>query len=355
MIPPSDGFDELPLSIFAYGLSTPNTLIEEFVADLQDQPVDSLVRLFPAALSAEGSGGGVIYHQSFHRVAIFMHLDDWGYGFPVEDHPDVWNPLETLLSHWIDLIHIGKVVASPHQEPALFDFEKLGPWEWRPYSEAQVTTCVDAWDRLCQAIEARISQLSNPPSLISPISGTDADNPEPLVASTVLDAASVPDPSFACSFLTHARRPWFHYIAPGLLLPPADSSGSTDTHTPSRVSAGLYTAAVERNGLDTAEEGFQLLLPFTFNAGRGRSVGARRSDGGLVDRESVADLFQHGFKPFGGDHYRPQRLERLLDCWRKLVEEGVWSVGPEGVEGTINTFRDAESDRWEDYYIPLTL
>lgn len=408
MIPPSDGPDELPppLSIFAWGLSTPNQLIEEFVADLQDQPVDSLVRLCPVdtGLSAEGSGGGVIYHQRFHRVAIFMHLDAYDYGFPVEHHPDVWNPLETLLTHWVDLIHLGKVVASPHQEPALFDFEKIGPWEWRPYSEAQVTMRVGAWERLCQTIEARISQLPNPPSPISPISGTDADNPEPLVASTVLDAASVPDPSFARSFLTRARRPWIRYIAPGLLLPPADSSGfvaaqpftvlphsqhtvppvclfpadsgdqrpvqltrttspflladfystSTDTHTPSRVSAGLYTAAVERNGLDTAEEGFRLLLPFTLNDGRGRSGGARRSDGELVDRKSVADLFQHGFKPFGGDYYRPQRLERLLDCWRKLVEEGVWSVGPEGVEGTIDTFRDADSDRWRDYYIPPT-
>ncbi|OBT70829.1 hypothetical protein VF21_10380 [Pseudogymnoascus sp. 05NY08] len=387
MIPPSDSPDQFPppLSIFAWGLPTPDGLIEEFVADLQDQPVDSLVRLSPVGLSGEGSGGGVIYHQSFHRVAVFMHLDYYDCGFPVEDHLDIWNPLETVLSHWIDLIQLGKV-------------------EWRLYSEAQVTTCVSAWDRLCWAIKARISQLPNPPSLISPISGIDADNPEPLVASTVLDAASVPDPSFARSFLTRARRPRFHYIAPGLLLPPADSSGfvaaqpfavlprsqhtaplvclfpaeggdqrpiqltrtttpfllldyylmSTDTLTPSRVSAGLYTAAVERNGLDTAEDGFRLLLPFTLNDGWGRSVGARRSDGELADRGSFADLFQHGFKPFGGDYYRPQRLERLLDCWRKLVEEGVWSVGPKGVEGTIDTFKDAKLDRWEDYYIPPT-
>ncbi|KAJ5420343.1 hypothetical protein N7465_002862 [Penicillium sp. CMV-2018d] len=359
MIPPSDSPDQFPppLSIFAWGLPTPDGLIEEFVADLQNQPVDSLVRLSPVALSGEGSGGGVIYHQRFHRVAVFMHLDSYDYGFPVEDHPDIWNPLET-----INLIELGKVVASPHEEPALFDFEKIGPWEWRPYSEAQVTTCVGAWDRLCRAIEARISQLPNPPSLIGPISGIDADNPEPLVASTVLDAASVPDPSFARSFLTHARRPRFHYIAPGLVLPPADSSGfvaaqpfavlphSQHTAPP----AGLYTAAVERNGLDTAEDGFRLLLPFTLNDGWDRRVGARRSDGELTDRGSFADLFQHGFKPFGGDYYRPQRLERLLDCWRKLVEEGVWSVGPKGVEGSIDTFKDAESDRWKDYCIPPT-
>ncbi|KAJ3497003.1 hypothetical protein NLG97_g2237 [Lecanicillium saksenae] len=405
MIPPTEGPDELPpppLSIFARGLSTPDRFIEEFVADLQDQPVDSLVRLYAVdwGLAAEGSGGGIIYHQSLHRVGVFMHLDAYDYGFPDQDHAYVWNPLETLLSHWIDLIHLGKVVASPHQEPSLYDFEKIGPWEWRPYSEAQVAACVGAWDSLCQTIEMRISQLPHQPS-----SGPDADNPEPLVTSTVLDAASVPNPAFARSFLTRAKRPRFTYIAPGLVLPPADASRfmaaqpytalprseytvppvclfpiaddnsdqrrsvkltrttspfllpdfyspSTDIHTPSHISAGLYTTSAERNGLDTAEDGFRLVLPFTLNDNQGGC--ARRSDGELLDRGSVADLFQHGFKPFGGDYYRPQRLERLLECWRKLVEDGVWSVSPEGIEGTIDTFRDAESDRWRDYCIPPT-
>ena len=64
---------------------------------------------------------------------------------------------------------------------------------------------------------------------------------------------------------------------------------STDTYTPSRVSAGLYTTAVERNGLDTAEGGFRLSLPFTFNDGWGRSVGARRSGGEL------GKMFQNSF------------------------------------------------------------
>lgn len=107
--------------------------------------------------------------------------------------------------------------------------------------------------------------------------------------------------------------------------------------------------------VDTAEEGFRLLLPFTFNDRRDKSCeGARKSDGDHIDRESVADLFQHGFKPFGGGYYRPQRLERLLDHWRTLVEKGIWSVGPEGVQGTIDNFRDADSARWRDYIIPPT-
>lgn len=38
---------------------------------------------------------------------------------------------------------------------------------------------------------------------------------------------------------------------------------------------------------------------------------------------SVAELFQHGFKPFGGEWWRAQRLEALFDHWRYLVETGV--------------------------------
>ncbi|OQE46990.1 hypothetical protein PENCOP_c001G00466 [Penicillium coprophilum] len=335
-----------------------------------------LVRLYAVegGLSAVDSDGGVIYHQGLHRVASFMHIDDYGYGFPVEGSKHVWNPLETLLTNWIDLIHIGKVVASPHKEPALFDFEKIGPWEWRPYSNTQVTTCVAEWDRLCQAIEARISQPFN-----LPLIGTDADNSEPLVISSVLDAASVPNPSFTRSFLTRARRPQFRYIAPGLLLPPANLAGfmaaqpfnilprskytvppsefysrSIQTFILSRVSAGVYTEVVERNGFDVAEEGFRLLLPFTFNDNWHKGIGAQKSDRSLVERGRFSELFQHGYKPFGGDYYRCQRLERLLGCCRKLVEKCVWSVGADGVEGTTDTFKDAESDLWEDYYIPPT-
>ncbi|KAJ5803687.1 uncharacterized protein N7503_006137 [Penicillium pulvis] len=395
--------DYLPLSVFAWAIESPTRLIEEFQGDLHDQPVNSLVRLYNAdtPISTLGDDGAVIYHQHFNRVALFMSADDFDLAFPVQEHPEIWTSLETMLSHWIDLIRLGKVVASPNKEPALFEIEKVGPWEWRPYSEAQVTSCVAEWDRLCQAIEARITQVLNAPSLIDE---TCATGPETLATSIVLDAALLPNPSFARSFLTRARRPWFKSIAPGLLLPPVDPSAfvatqpfavlprseytvppvclfpadtrdqrpvhlkritspwllepfyssSTQTCNPSHVSAGLYSEGVERNYYDMAEEGFRLLLPFTFNDGFTRSAYARQSDMRAVDRNGAGELFQHGFKPFGGAYGRPQRLERLLDRWRKLVEDGVWSVGPEGVKGTIDTFKDAETDQWKDCFIPPT-
>jgi hypothetical protein len=114
--------------------------------------------------------------------------------------------------------------------------------------------------------------------------------------------------------------------------------------------AGLYSESVRRSETDNAEEGFRLLLPFKLRPNDPHGLGARKSDGCLVDDQSVAELFQHGFKPFGGE-FRAQRLESLLDRWRELVESGVWTVGEHGVAGSIDKFRDADWGAWRDYWI----
>lgn len=394
MLPP-DGFEPAPLFFWAAGLSEPDDFFAQDTADLFDEPVDSLVYLYLPNIGQGGEGGGgLIYHQVYHRAAVFMHMDDYDYALPVEAHQELWHPLETVLSNWIDLIHLGKVTASPREAPALFGSEKVGPWEWRPYSEAQVDACIGAWDQLCKAIEKRIP-------ILSPISTTaEAGRSEPLLSSPVLDAALVPKLCFAREFLTRARRPHFRYIAPGLVLPPTDTSEfiaaqpftelphgrhsippiclfpatggerevdisrslnpfcsgfharSANSPVPSRVSAGVYSESIERNNYDNAEEGFRLLLPYGFEGDWNAGIGARKSDGSLIPKGQTAELFQHGYKPFGGDYYRPQRLESLLDCWGKLVDQGIWSVGPHGVEGTLDTFKDADTPRWKDYVIP---
>ncbi|KAK5992083.1 hypothetical protein PT974_05481 [Cladobotryum mycophilum] len=396
MLPPADGPDPAPFFFWASGLSNPGDLFDEAAADLFDQPADSLVCLYFPNIGQGGEfGGGLFYHQGYHRAAVFMHMDDHGFALPVEAHPELWHPLETVLSNWIDLVRLGKVTASPTDVPALFGSEKIRPWEWRPYSEAQVADCVDAWDRLCEAIEARMSLTST--------ATDDSISLETLLTPAVLDVASVPESCFVRSFLTRARRPQFRFIAPGLLLPPADPSEfatvqpftslprdphmippvclfpatgsepevditgssspfynggfrerSADSPVPSRVAAGVYSEPVDRDSYDNAEEGFQMLLPYGFESVWDASDGARKSDGSSLASDKVAELFQHGYKPFGGDYYRPQRLEALLGHWCKLVDRGVWSVGPQGVEGTIDTFKEAGKERWRDYIIPPT-
>lgn len=113
---------------------------------------------------------------------------------------------------------------------------------------------------------------------------------------------------------------------------------------------------MERRDLDSAEEGFRLLLIPGPGASNTAELHARKSDGTLLDGvdSQVAGLFQHGHKPFGGEWWRPQRLERLLGQWATLVETGVWTVGPDGVDGTVDTFVDganAAAGGWRHYWI----
>ncbi|KAH6628428.1 hypothetical protein F5144DRAFT_536893 [Chaetomium tenue] len=283
---------DAPLFYFVDGMPDPdwgnfNGLFANETADLEDEPEDSIVRLYSSHPDACGgkSGGGMLYHQRRHLACFFVHPDDTECAFPVNEHPQCWHPLETILSHWIALIRLGKVVASPNNEdPALYGSPKIWNWEWRPYSEGQV------------AGHAGAPQVD--------VSG------------------------WRSSFRGHWGEDDGHGVA-----------------FPSRVPPGVYSECVNRSEPEATEEGFRVLLPFGV-------YGARVSSGGGVRSMAADELFQHGFKPFGGDPNRPQRLERLLGHWAGLVERGVWAVGPCGVEGSIEVFGDAVVN-WADYTIPL--
>ncbi|KAI0426459.1 hypothetical protein F5Y09DRAFT_351211 [Xylaria sp. FL1042] len=260
---------------------------------------------------------GLLYDQKLQRATLTLGLEDMEFAHPVEQHDELWHPLET-----------------------------------QPYSEAQVESAIAAFERLAAIIEERM-----------PVSGEQ------------LDAASVP-----------TRRPAFKMIAPGLeiphdpeafvsnqkftvmdvdpkygiVIPPVLIFGSVerramDLDSPNRyvsfnpfakafrdgvaqgdrsIIAGLYSESVERLSIDVAKEGFRLLLPFRFHS-LGQNGGARKSDGSLLTEGSVAELFQHGFKPFGEEYH--------------LIETGVWTIDNEGVQGGIDLFRDAHLSN--DYYI----
>ncbi|KAK8029719.1 hypothetical protein PG993_011010 [Apiospora rasikravindrae] len=395
----------------------PEDFFDQDAADLHDEDPDSLVCLYGFNEGGE-SGGGVYYHQGSHRAAVFLDMWDHDYAMPVAAHPELWHPLETILTNWIELIRIGKVAALPEHAPDHLLGSGDGLWKWQPYGETQVATCVSAWDLLCEAIEARIP---SPPSMDTTVSTVNHGEiaQTPLLGSSALDAASVPERCFARAFLARARRPWFQCIAPGLLLPsedereftasqpitvlprvtpqaippvclfpaaPRDDDGgptgvevtieiangfyyschdvlAEESSPPQIVPAGVYSESVGMNGLDYAAEGFRLLLPYPLEGGEnlgpgdeedGAGAGARKSDGSPVGRGTVDELFQHGYKSFGGRYGRPQRLERLFEHWRTLIERGIWSVGSRGVEGTIDTFKDADTERWRDYQIPPT-
>ncbi|KAI1074384.1 hypothetical protein F5B20DRAFT_574100 [Whalleya microplaca] len=330
---------------------------------------------------------GLIYDQKLHRATVALGIEDLEFTKPLEQHDDLWHPLETLLSNWIHMVQIKKIIASQDEAPN----EKFGPWTWQPYSEAQVDSTVVAFERLAATIEERMAAGHQ----LHPSEG-------PLLSDEQLDAASVPRHCFIRSFLTRARRPHFKMIAPGLeiphdpttfidnqkftvmaasseygiIIPPVLVFASAerlvvDLDAPNQyvsfnpfckvfkdgvsrgdrsILVGLYSESVERFSVDNAEEGFRFLLPFRFH-NLGQTHGSRMSDGRLLTDGSIAELFQHGFRTFGGEWWRAQRLETLFDHWRHLVETGVWTVDSNGVLGGIDVFRDAGTHGSNGYFI----
>ncbi|KAF6831965.1 hypothetical protein CPLU01_06482 [Colletotrichum plurivorum] len=104
------------------------------------------------------SGDGLIYHQRRHLAVFLVHPDDTEHAYHVDDHHDSWKPLETILSNWIALIRLGKVVASARDEPHPSPYDgavKVGNWEWWADDDGQMAECVTAGNQLCEAIEAR--------------------------------------------------------------------------------------------------------------------------------------------------------------------------------------------------------
>ncbi|KFY40751.1 hypothetical protein V494_03326 [Pseudogymnoascus sp. VKM F-4513 (FW-928)] len=331
---------------------------------------------------------GLMYHLRHHKAAMALSIFDMDCAQPFDDHPELWHPLETVLSNWIHMIQLGKITASPEESKT--ETEQMGVWAWHSYGEAQVGNAVAAFDRLVEAIESRMPTESLRPA-----------REGPLLSDGDLDAASILKRCFVRGFLTQVRVPRFDFIAPGLLVPhdseafifsqafttidtscndgvtvppvllfrATDYTANFDTDEKwtkpnpfgrpyevekgdHSVPAGLYSESVDRSVWDTAEEGFRLVLPFSM--GYGWDAGAKKSCGSKSESGVVADLFQHGYKPFGGEWWRAQRLERLFEKWTELVERGVWDVGEKGVAGTVMKFGDADRGAWKDYQIAPT-
>lgn len=394
----------------------PNEGLSYWVSDVAVMPADELffieengldgkerfVILYGSWSEHGGHSVGLVYDQQRHQVAMTLCQENIESVSPVDEHLDMWFPLETMLTNWIYMLRIGKVTAGPQRvwgdedRSGTTAADQLGPWMWQPYSLAQVDSVVAAIEKLSAAIEARMP----PDSLLHVVPDT------PLLTHVDLDAASVPRDCFIRSVLTKVRTPRFKHIAPGLEVPhnatkfvaqqqftalqaarneegneiipsvlifaAADkrrtvgfnkeirrtfvTANDLQTNIPYKdgqpVLAGLYSELIRRGEGDIAEEGFRLLLPFGLRSNYNEDQSAvKRSDGSLVDAGSYTQLFQFGaFHPFGGE-WRAQRLEKLMDRWRELVEDGIWSVGTDGVQGSIDVFADAEVGAWRHYWI----
>lgn len=352
--------------------------------ELEDEGKERFVVIYDTVSELGSLCLGVVYDQQLHRASFPMTIENSDSVEPVDEHEEMWFPLETILTNWIYMTRLGKVV------PGLSGCfptsrSQIGLWSWLPYCDAQVDSTIAAIERYSATVESRM-----PPDSLLPISA-------PLFTDADLNAAAVPQDCFIRSLLTRVKTPRFKFIAPSLEVPhdkealarrqkftnvtyeegcipavllfaapdrtvnlnpeirglffrPHKNVTMTDGDP---VPAGLHSEPVRRDYYDMEEAGFRLLLPFALRPDFCDEEGARMSDGTLVTSGSFTELFQHGcFHPFGGER-RSQRLERLFERWTELIEGGVWTVGEDGVEGGIDKFRDADNGNgaWREYWI----
>lgn len=134
----------------------------------------------------------------------------------------IWEPLEVVLSNWLEMIDLGKIVAVPNEpENGRKRFE---PWVLIPYSEKQLEDTLMTFAVLVCIIEALMKEdvlEGEAQSFLQDKVLSAPELPEPdiigLASEQILDQVKLPD-GFARKFLLRARRLKFKFIAPGLRI-----------------------------------------------------------------------------------------------------------------------------------------
>lgn len=336
------------------------------------------------------------YNQETHECLINLVNTD----FDPSNKILQWQRLETVLSVYIDMIECEKVVclnndvekpgdlklvevegepekqwrstddrpdallADPTTGVERTDDRMFGPWIVQSYTLETLVRCIQIWDDLVGVIEQAM-----------PTTGDNDGEPEyGLASKEILDAAAVTD-EFARNLLLRARKPRFLYIAPGLRLPspeefieqPFKSLKATQTELdrqhkmpillfhgedtcsaskdflypysqPDEVPTGLYLEGWTESDLSPFTDATRLLLPFSFG---GNNTWAQTGNGiAIDDRHDM--LYQIGENPFMS--YHGVSLLAILQNFYAHVYTGNWSVDETGVSGTIERFREAETE-----------
>ncbi|KAM0716072.1 hypothetical protein Q7P37_008586 [Cladosporium fusiforme] len=302
-----------------------------------------------------------------------------------------WQRLETILSAWLELIERGKIVALHHSVGNLsysrpspdvpFIDEATGarqewtdqyPWAAVSYAVQDLRDALDAWHMLVITIDARLpettTQLTWSRGLFSP---------------KTLQTAGVRNDSFAWDFFTEAWRPSTELnIGPGLKLATNDDlinnpwiiaqegikskDGEPNFPIPvlvgnaliqswqrwhrdavHQIPWGLY---LDPSGIDSdfpVEDSCRLALPYPVGT-NGLAYKADWTSLNSRNRPGQFELYQLGQHPFYP--CRGVQLEMVLSAFSRHITDGLWKIGPNGVDEPDTIFQDADTEDGRDHY-----
>ncbi|DAA74784.1 TPA_exp: Uncharacterized protein A8136_3100 [Trichophyton benhamiae CBS 112371] len=107
----------------------------------EDETEDDLPRyilLYHAVFELGGHQVGLVYDQQRRRVAMILAMELTDLVIPVDEHEKRWHPLETMLSNWIEMISVGKIVPESREGWAKWDAHDV--WRWNPFGDRQKGT-----------------------------------------------------------------------------------------------------------------------------------------------------------------------------------------------------------------------
>jgi hypothetical protein len=307
---------------------------------------------------------GVIMYLGDLSVCYLRNSYDINPGMPDDMDATRWFAFQEVLTRLNFVVEVGKYRPLPRPLPeaeynSLLDDAKS--WEIVPWNGFVLKETLDAWEGLVEAITARLPRTESDPDSMPSLAELSP------IADNSLDEEIK---GFPRAFLTAAKRPSFKYIAPGLTIydpahpPPIPKALAPQSPTyttpnpdlaltvanhhalilfpavreqdsseiearPTDSDAGLWICP-DHGWADTVRLSIPYALPSYFD-----------HTGRQCDRRSYGtQLWQHGDCPFFTQH--GTRLVTLLIRWKELVEEGIWTVGSEGVEGGLEFYRQAE-------------
>jgi len=360
------------------GLASPKDVLQlgEVLEDAERSPSKDekhrFIVLYSTSRDHVTHPAGIVYDQQEHR-AIFMPT--YNHVFNFKDTSLPWQPLESILSAYIDMVEAEKAIAlhdsvgqaaeGPATEIKMGNDRvqfKSRPWVLQAYTKGDLEACLNTWLRLVEAIEKRADPLG--------LKRSEEDDAEPLASRTALTVAGIPR-GFAYDLLSHANYSHVWYVAPGVRLPkveeflnqpfkkilqqyPKETEGMKmpflflraegtvsakeakfrwPFSTIESVPCGLYLDAFP-NAQNPFEDACRFVLPIKLGGNRY----ARTADFKPIIR-SHSDLYQTGINPFVMRH--GPKLVAILENWLEHIERGHWQVDEKGVTGGI----DGESTR----------
>lgn len=271
-----------------------------------------------------------------------------------------WVPLQWHLQRYLDLWLSRKFYIDPGDAR-----QKWGALKWNFYCEHDLSLSISAYNELLREIESRRP------------GGNSTWDPETDEGDVHVDAETLDRHSiggFAKTFLSTARRPPFTYLAPGLryLTPEILDSGTLDTEEsvaerarireqqddeggeyyvthvlfPSDVDVVAPSLAGKRAGLYSQSNDLTFCDGVTMVARVGLTLGEGDNPRVQTDIEETwrrsDPLMQHGgFCPSFKAHL--VRLPTVLKLWTKLVREGTFVIGEDGVQGGIEWWENREN------------